>query len=58
MSLKEYLRDRRSLIIFFITLMIFIGGVIFFDKSIRMLKSNAEYLVTVFFFDVLNISCN
>lgn len=49
MSLKEYLRDRRSLIIFFITLMIFIGGVIFFDKSIRMLKSNAEYLVTVSF---------
>lgn len=49
MSLREYLRDRKSLIIFFITLMIFIGGVIFFDKSIRMLKSNGEYLVSVSF---------
>lgn len=49
MKLREYLRDRRGLIIFFIVLMTFIGGVIFFDSSIGMLKSNAEYLVTVSF---------
>lgn len=49
MSLREYLRDRRNLIIFFIVLMTFIGGVIFFDRSTRMLKSNVEYLVTVSF---------
>ncbi len=49
MSLKEYLRDRRNLIIFFIALMTFIGGMIFFDRSIRMLKSNVEYLSIVSF---------
>lgn len=49
MSLKEYLKDRRSLIVFFIILMTFISGVIFFDRSIRMLKSNVEYLGTVSF---------
>lgn len=47
MSLKEYLKDRRNLIAFFIILMTFIGGVIFFDRSIRMLESNVEYLGTV-----------
>lgn len=47
MSLKEYLKDRRNLIAFFIILMIFIGGMIFFDSSIRMLKSNAGYVITV-----------
>ncbi len=49
MKLREYLRDRRNLIIFFIILMTFIGGVIFFDRSIRILKSNAEYIVIVSF---------
>jgi signal transduction histidine kinase len=49
MRLREYLRDRRNLIIFFIVLMAFIGGVIFFDSAIRMLKSNVEYLSIVSF---------
>ncbi len=47
MSLREYLRDRRNLIIFFMILMIFVAGVVFFDRSTRMLKSNVEYLVIV-----------
>ncbi|RMC98893.1 sensor histidine kinase [Clostridium autoethanogenum] len=49
MSLREYLKDRRNLIAFFTILMVFIGGMTLFDSSIRMLKSNAEYLITVSF---------
>ncbi|OAA95092.1 sensor histidine kinase [Clostridium coskatii] len=49
MSLREYLKDRRNLIAFFTILMVFIGGMILFDSSIKMLKSNAEYLIIVSF---------
>lgn len=49
MKLKEYLWDRKYLIVFFIVLMVFIGGMVFFDSSTRMLKSNGLYLTIVSF---------
>lgn len=49
MRIKEYLYDRRFLIIFFIILSAFIGGVFIFDSSVRISKSNGEYIAVVSF---------